>query len=59
LEISILDEAGKYCLPVQIITASGKQLINIDMRSLPAGVYYCRISGKDNVMTKQVVKVGN
>jgi photosystem II stability/assembly factor-like uncharacterized protein len=59
LEISILDEAGKYCLPIQSITASGKQLVSIDMHSLPAGVYYCRISGKDNVMTKQVVKVGN
>ena len=57
MSIALYDLQGKVVLDKQLGTkATGKHQEAINISAIPNGVYVCRISGKQNSITKQIIK---
>ena len=57
MQIALYDLTGKLILEKDAGTKNaGENQDNLDLRQLPAGTYICRISGKSNSISKQIIK---
>jgi hypothetical protein len=57
VSINLYDTQGKLISEKQIgKKESGKYQEVIDLTNIPQGIYVCRITGKHNTITKQIIK---